>query len=64
MGGCAIGTDEATSVVSPDFHLHGLPNVYCADSSIFPTAPGLNPSLTILALSLQAAHEFLNEARS
>lgn len=55
MGGCGIGVNDNTSVVSPDFHLHGHKNIYVADSSIFPNAPGINPSLTIMALSKKAA---------
>jgi choline dehydrogenase-like flavoprotein len=61
MGGCAIGTDARRSVVSPDFHLHGYPNIYCADSSIFPNAPGINPSLTIMALSKKAAAQLVKD---
>jgi len=34
--------------------LHEDKNIYCADSSIFPNAPGINPSLTIMALSKMA----------
>ncbi|MDZ7732328.1 MAG: GMC family oxidoreductase [Acidimicrobiia bacterium] len=59
MGGCALGTDPATSVVGPDFRVHGHPNLYAADSSVFPSAPGINPSYTIMALSLRAAKEML-----
>ena len=55
MGGLCIGTDSAKDVVTPDFNLHDDPNIFCADSSIFPNAPGINPSLTIMALSIQAA---------
>ncbi|HSO18881.1 MAG TPA: GMC family oxidoreductase, partial [Desulfosarcina sp.] len=51
MGGCNMGTDPARSVVDPEFRLHGSRNIFCADSSIFPNAPGINPSLTIMALS-------------
>ncbi|MES2525637.1 MAG: GMC family oxidoreductase [Bdellovibrionota bacterium] len=54
MGGCAIGTDEKKSVVNPEFRVHGTKKVFVADSSIFPSAPGLNPSLTIMALSQKA----------
>ena len=61
MGGCAIGTDARRSVVSPDFDLHGYPNIFCADSSIFPNAPGINPSLTIMALSKKAAAQMVKE---
>lgn len=61
MGGLCIGTNANTSVVSPDFKLHGYNNIYAADSSIFPDAPGINPSLTIMALSLMAAEKIKSE---
>ncbi len=51
MGGCRIGTDPERSVVDPDFHLRGYKNIYVCDSSIYPNAPGINPALTIMALS-------------
>jgi choline dehydrogenase-like flavoprotein len=59
MGGCALGTDPATSVVSPEFRVHGHDNVLAADSSVFPAAPGINPSYTIMAISHRAAQEML-----
>lgn len=59
MGGCALGIDPATSVVGPDFRVHGEPHLWAADSSVFPSAPGINPSLTIMALSAKAAAEML-----
>ena len=59
MGGCAMGTDPAQSVVDLEFRLHGRDNVFIADSSIFPNAPGINPSLTIMALSKRAAQSIL-----
>ena len=64
MGGCSLGVDAATSVVSPEFRLHGSRSIYAADSSVFPNAPGINPSFTIMALSLRAAGEILQEARA
>ncbi|MCM2276815.1 MAG: GMC family oxidoreductase [Oligoflexia bacterium] len=54
MGGCAFGTDPARSVVDPEFRVHGFPNLIVADSSVFPSAPGINPSFTIMALSQRA----------
>jgi choline dehydrogenase-like flavoprotein len=62
MGGCPIGTDGARSVVNPDFQVHGLKNFYAADSSIFPAAPGINPSFTIMALSRRAARGMVKNA--
>lgn len=55
MGGCRIGVNRKKAVVTPEFHLFDHPNIFCADSSIFPNAPGINPSLTIMAMSTMAA---------
>lgn len=63
MGGCGMGVDASRSVVAPDFHLHGSRYIYAADSSIFPNAPGINPALTIMALSLKATEQILADAR-
>lgn len=57
MGGCRIGTDSATAVVDPEFQVFGFPGLYCADSSIFPNAPGINPALSIMALTHRMASQ-------
>ncbi|HVL00391.1 MAG TPA: GMC family oxidoreductase [Dongiaceae bacterium] len=62
MGGCGIGTHAGNSVVNEQFQVHGLPRLRIADSSIFPNAPGINPSLSIMALSHRAAETLLAEA--
>ncbi|MBW8051960.1 MAG: GMC family oxidoreductase [Cytophagales bacterium] len=59
MGGCSIGTDGSTSVVNPEFQVHGYKNLYIADSSIFPSAPGINPSLSIMAFSQKLSDELI-----
>jgi choline dehydrogenase-like flavoprotein len=64
MGGCNMGTDGARSVVDPDFRLHGSRRIYAADSSVFPNAPGINPSFTIMAMSMKAADGILREHRA
>ena len=61
MGGCPIGLDAKTSVVNPDFEVHDHPNLLMADSSIFPRAPGLNPSFSIMALSVRASRVMLGQ---
>jgi len=61
MGGCAIGTDPKNSVVNERFQLHGFPNIFVADSSIFPAAPGINPALTIMALSHRASQSLIQK---
>jgi choline dehydrogenase-like flavoprotein len=64
MGGCNLGVDAARSVTSPEFHLHGLSNIYAGDSSIFPNAPGINPSFTIMALASMAGDRILKDLRA
>lgn len=62
MGALGMGTDPSKSVVDPEFKLHRYKNIYVADSSIFPNAPGINPSLTIMALAKKAAALMIKEA--
>ena len=71
LGGCAIGKNAAEGVVdefgrvfantgtdvTPEYY-DGL---YIADASIFPTALGVNPSLTISALALRIDKNIANE---
>ncbi|MCY3414375.1 MAG: GMC family oxidoreductase [Candidatus Heimdallarchaeota archaeon] len=59
MGGARIGKDKSTSVVNENFQVHGHPNLYVTDSSIFPNSPGINPALTIMALSHMASVKIL-----
>ncbi len=49
MSSCRMGTDPATSVIRPDGRAHGYEGLYLADSSIFPTSLGVNPSITTMA---------------
>ena len=59
MGGCVMGIDPNKSVVNPDFQVHGESNLYIADSSIYPNAPGINPGLTIKSLGHRLAQQLI-----
>jgi choline dehydrogenase-like flavoprotein len=59
MGGCSIGTDGGSAVVDPEFQVFGFPGLYCADSAIFPNAPGINPALSIMALTHRMASQLV-----
>lgn len=59
MGGCAIGQTPASAVVNERYQVFGLENLTIADGSIFPRAPGINPSLSIMANSHRAAQGLL-----
>lgn len=54
-GTARMGTDPDTSVVDASGRMHEVDNVYITDASTFPTFPGFNPTLTIMANSLRIA---------
>ncbi len=54
LGGARLGSDDRTSVVSPDLQVWGYPGLYVADGSVVPANIGVNPSLTITALAERA----------
>ena len=58
-GTVRFGTDPATSVLTPDCQAHDLDNLWVVDASFFPTAMGVNPSLTIAANALRVADKML-----
>ncbi len=63
MGGASLGSDASSSVVNPDYELHDWPQVSVVDSSLFPSASGSNPSLTIMALAGMASEKILRELK-
>ena len=64
VGTCRMGDDAATSVVAADGRSHDVPNLYLSDNSTFPSSLSVNPSLTIMALSLRTADRFLAASRA
>ncbi len=55
LGTCRLGTDPRRSCVGPDHQLHDTEGLYVCDGSVMPSSLGVNPQLTIMALSLRAA---------
>jgi cholesterol oxidase len=51
LGGCPFGANDQEGVVDLDCQIHNYPGLYVVDGSIIPANPGVNPSLTITALS-------------
>lgn len=51
LGGCPMGSSVREGVVDDCFNVHGYPNFHILDGSIVPCNLGVNPSLTITALS-------------
>jgi cholesterol oxidase len=51
LGGVAIGSDAEHGVVDRDQRLFGYQNLLVCDGSVMPANPGVNPSLTITAMT-------------
>jgi cholesterol oxidase len=51
LGGCPMGDTADTGVVNDRFEVFNYPKMYILDGSIIPCNLGVNPSLTITALS-------------
>jgi cholesterol oxidase len=54
LGGCPIGTSPDDGVVDTRQHLFGVDNFLVVDGSVIPANLGVNPSLTITAMSERA----------
>lgn len=55
MGTTRMGDDPRRSVVNGYCQTHDIPNLFVGGSSVFVTASGLNPTLTIFALAFRSA---------
>ena len=57
MSSCRIGRDRRGSVAAPDGQVWGVRGLYVTDASAFPSASGVNPMLTVMALARRTAQE-------
>jgi choline dehydrogenase-like flavoprotein len=55
MASCRMGANAKTSVVDARHQVWNVPGLYVADASVFPTASGVNPMLTIMGMAHRAA---------
>ncbi|MHB1587136.1 MAG: GMC family oxidoreductase [Acidiferrobacteraceae bacterium] len=55
VGTARMGFDRNTSVVNADCRSWDIANLWICDGSVFPTAGGVNPALTIQAIALRTA---------
>lgn len=61
MGTARMGTDPQSSVADPEGRLHDVRGVWVGDTSAFPTASGVNPMVTCMALARRTGHAILAE---
>lgn len=55
MGTCRLGGDARTAVADPWGEVFGVKGLFIGDASGFPTASGVNPMLSIMALAYRVA---------
>ncbi|MBU6161928.1 MAG: GMC family oxidoreductase [Myxococcales bacterium] len=60
MGTARMGSRPEESVVDLSGQLWDLPGAYVADASLFPTAIGVNPQITIMALATRIAGRLID----
>ena len=63
MGGCRMGNEAETSVTDSWGRVHGKPDLYVADASLFPDSVEVNPYLTIMALADRVAEAVATDLR-
>ena len=54
MASCRMGASARTSVVDAENRVWGIRGLYIADASVFPSASGVNPMLTVMAIAHRA----------
>ncbi len=62
LGTARADSHPARGVVDPDLRAHGVQGLYVADGSVVPSALGVNPQITIMALATRLAYHLLGRA--
>lgn len=63
MGTTRMNVDPRQGVVDADLQVHGVPNLYVAGSSVYPTYGAANPTINLVALVLRLADHLKGELR-
>jgi choline dehydrogenase-like flavoprotein len=59
MGSCRMGSSPLDSVADGRGELHDAKGVWIGDGSAFPTAPGVNPMISIMSLAHRTAAQII-----
>jgi len=54
-----MGEDPQKTVVNPELWVHDTPGLYVYSGAAFPTCPGINPTLSLLAVVYRAAERLV-----
>jgi choline dehydrogenase-like flavoprotein len=62
LGTARAGADPAGSVLDENLEVRGTPGLFVCDGSAVPTALGVNPQITIMALATRLARRMVSVA--
>jgi choline dehydrogenase-like flavoprotein len=63
VGAARMGDDARKSVVNKWRQAHDVKNLFVSDGAVFVSSPSQNPTLTMMALSLQTAEYIVDQAK-
>jgi choline dehydrogenase-like flavoprotein len=55
MGTARMAADRKRGITDPDGSVRGIDGLFVADASLLPTSPGVNPMMTVIAMSAHVA---------
>ena len=64
IGTTRMGNDSKNSVIDSNAKVHNIKNLYIAGASVFPTSGSVNPTYTIVALSIRLAEHIKNNIKN
>ncbi|GAA5798790.1 hypothetical protein HPULCUR_004196 [Helicostylum pulchrum] len=64
LGSCRMGITPKLSVVQPTGETWEVKNLHVADGSVFPTAVGVNPMVTIEAIALDISRSIISKMKN
>jgi len=63
LGTARMGTDPKTSVLNPFNQVWDVPNLFVTDGAAFPSTGCVNPTLTMMAMTVRACEHILDRAK-
>ena len=63
FGSCPMGEDKNICATDSFGKIHDIKNIYVNDSSLLPSAPGVNPQGSIMAIAMRNVKRFINSYR-
>jgi choline dehydrogenase-like flavoprotein len=60
QGSCRMGTDPRASVVDLDHRVHGAPELYVIDASVFPTSASAHTMIPVMTFADRAVRRLLS----